>query len=141
MQFKASAPGSLMLLGEYAVLYGKHAIVCAVDKRISVTLTPRGDDRIEIKSPLGFYATDLYQLKVEKPFHFVLGVLKHYQAKMKRGCDIEIVSEFSDKVGLGSSAAVTVATIAALVTWLNIRVSPFDLMRQARTVVRQVQGT
>jgi mevalonate kinase len=141
MQLKASAPGSLMLLGEYAVLYGKHALVCAVNKRITVTLTPRTDERIEIESSLhGHYATDLSQLKIERPFHFVLGALKQYQAKLKRGCDIEITTEFSDQVGLGSSAAVTVSTLAALITWLGIRISPLDLVRQGRNVVRMIQG-
>ncbi len=141
MQLKASAPGSLMLLGEYAVLYGKHALVCAVNKRITVTLTPRQDERIEIQSSIhGHYATELSKLTIEKPFQFVLGALKQYQPKLKRGCDIEIVSEFSDKVGLGSSAAVTVATLAALITWLNIRILPLDLVRQGRNVVRNVQG-
>jgi mevalonate kinase len=142
MQFKASAPGSLMLLGEYAVLYGKHALVCAVDKRIHVVLTPRNDERIDIRSDtLGHYTTNLHQLTIEKPFQFVLGTLKQYQAKLKRGCDIQISSDFSDKVGLGSSAAVTAATLAALVTWLNIRISPFDLIRQGRNIIRHVQGT
>lgn len=141
MPFKASAPGSLMLLGEYAVLYGKHALVCAVDKRITVTLTPRIDDRIEIQSSIhGHYTTNLSQLKIEKPFHFVLGALRQYQARIRRGCDIAIASEFSDKVGLGSSAAVTVATLAAIVTWLNIRTTPLDLVRQGRNVVRAIQG-
>ena len=37
MLFKASAPGSLMLLGEYAVLQGKSALVCAIDKRMMVS--------------------------------------------------------------------------------------------------------
>lgn len=141
MQLKASAPGSLMLLGEYAVLYGKQALVCAIDKRITVTLTPRADKHIEIQSSLhGHYITDLFELKIEKPFQFVLGALKHYQAKLKQGCHIEIESEFSDKVGLGSSAAVTVAMLAVIVSWLNIRISPLDLVRQGRTVVRSVQG-
>lgn len=141
MQLKASAPGSLMLLGEYAVLHGKQAIVCAVNKRITVTLTPRQDERIEIQSALhGHYTTELTKIKIEKPFQFVLGALQQYQPKMKRGCDIEITSEFSDKVGLGSSAAVTVATLAALVTWLNIRISAIELVRQGRNVVRAVQG-
>lgn len=141
MPFKASAPGSLMLLGEYGVLYGKPALVCAVDKRITVTLTPRMDDRIEIFSEKhGQYSTTLAEIKIEKPFQFVLGVLKQYQAKLKRGCDIHIVSEFSDQIGFGSSAAVTVATIAALITWLDIRMTPIDLARQGRQVVRTVQG-
>lgn len=141
MRFKASAPGSLMLLGEYAVLHGKHALVCAVDKRINVTLTPRSDDHIEIKSSvLGNYSTTLPELKIEKPFHFVLGVLKQYESRLRHGFDLEIVSEFSDKVGLGSSAAVTVATLAAIITSLNIRISPLELVRQGRNVVRKIQG-
>lgn len=141
MPIKASAPGSLMLLGEYAVLQGKHALVCAIDKRITVTLSPRMDDRIEIQSgTLGHYVTNITELKIEKPFHFVLAAIKQYQARIRRGCDIKIDSEFSDKVGFGSSAAVTVATIAALVTWLNIRTTPLDLVRQSRNVIRGIQG-
>ncbi len=141
MQLKASAPGSFMLLGEYAVLHGKPALVCAVDKRITVTLTPRQDKKINIQSSRhGHHAIDIGNIKIEKPFHFVLAALQHYQAKLKRGCDIQIVSEFSDTVGLGSSAAVTVATLATLVTWLNIRISPLDLVRQGRRVVLLVQG-
>lgn len=141
MQLKASAPGSLMLLGEYAVLYGKQALVCAVDKRVTVTLTPRMDKQIEIHSALhGHYTTNLIELSIEKPFQFVLGALKYYQAKLKYGCDLTIVSEFSDKVGLGSSAAVTVATLAAIISWLNIRVVPLELVRQGKQVVRSIQG-
>lgn len=141
MLFKTSAPGSIMLLGEYGVLFSNPALVCAVDKRIHVTLQPREDTAINIHSEaLGTYSTDLNVLQVEKPFHFVLAAIRHFQTKIRRGCDIEITSEFSHKVGLGSSAAVTVATLAALVTWLEIRVSPLELVRQARSIIRQCQG-
>ena len=130
-----------MLLGEYAVLYGKPAVVCAVDKHITVTLTPRADQRIIINSAtLGHYETDLLTLKIEQPFQFVLGALKHFQTKCRRGCDIEITAEFSEQIGFGSSAAVTVATIAVLVTWLDMRVTQMDLLRHARNVIRSVQG-
>ena len=132
-----------MLLGEYAVLYGQPALVCALDKRITLTLTPRQDEKIILHSEVsGEYTTTLMQLAQltpTKPFHFVLGALQHYQAKLKRGCDINITSDFSAQMGLGSSAAVTVAAMAAMVTWLNIRMTPFDLLRQARMVVRQMQ--
>ena len=138
----SSAPGSFMLLGEYGVLHGMPAIVCAVDKRINVTLKPRLDTRINIHSDaLGDYQTDLNELIVEAPYQFVLAAIQQYKPKMHRGCDITIESEFSHTVGLGSSAAVTVATIAALVTWLEIRTTPFDLMRQGRNVIRACQGT
>jgi mevalonate kinase len=141
MQLKASAPGSLMMLGEYGVLHGKHAMVCAVNKRITVVVTPRTDTCIDIQSSIhGHYTTELAQIQIEKPFQFVLGVLQHFQLKMKTGCDINIVSDFSDKVGLGSSAAVTVATFAAISNWLNVKMSPSEMVRQARTIVRTIQG-
>lgn len=141
MQLNASAPGSLMLLGEYGVLYGKPALVCAVDKRINVTLMPRADDQIILQSTLhGSYKTTLSTLSVEKPFQFVLSVLKEFVNQMTYGCDIDITTQFSDKMGLGSSAAVTVATLAALTRWLDIDMTPLELVRVGRHVVRQVQG-
>lgn len=131
-----------MLLGEYGVLYGMHALVCAVDKRITVTVRARLDDRIEIQSTLlGHYATTLSQVQIEKPFQFVLAVVKHQLAKLKHGCDIHIESEFSDQIGFGSSAAVTVATLAAFVMMFNVRMTPIELIRQARQIVRSVQGS
>lgn len=140
MQLRASAPGSLMLLGEYGVLHGKHALVCAIDKRITITLSPRLDDRIEIQSALGNHITTLATLQVEKPFQFILGVVKHQLPKLKHGFDIHVESEFSDQIGFGSSAAVTVATLAAYVKFFNVRITPLELVRQARQIVRAVQG-
>lgn len=141
MLFKAHAPGSLMLLGEYAVLHGKPALVCAVDKRIHVSLAPRNDNQIFIHSDThGDYQTNLQTLKIEKPFQFVLAALLQYQGKMRRGCDLTITTDFSDKIGFGSSSAVTVATLSALATWQKVKVSAHDLIRQGRMVVRSVQG-
>lgn len=141
MSFKASAPGSMMLLGEYAVLQGKPSVICAINKRMTVTLTPREDDRIEIDSDLlGKYETTLAELEIEQPFQFVLASLKHFQGKLRHGCHIKIESEFSDKIGLGSSAAVTVATVSTIVNWLNIRMAPLELIRQAKNIVRITQG-
>lgn len=141
MQLKASAPGSLMLLGEYAVLHDKSAVVCAIDKRITITLTPREDQRIEIQSHvLGNYSTHVSMLQIEKPFQFVLGVLQRYQAKLKQGFDIHIHSEFSHEIGFGSSAAVTVALLAALTKCLDIEMTSLDLVREGREVIRAIQG-
>lgn len=140
MSFKASCPGSLMLLGEYAVLHGKSALVCAVDKRMSVTLTPRTDKSIHISSALGHYVADVTQLKVEQPFQFVLAVLKKYRKELPAGCDITITSEFSDKIGFASSAAVTVATLAVLSAWLQLDLAKLELFQIARAIIRQVQG-
>lgn len=138
--FKASAPGSLMLLGEHAVLLNHAALVCAVDQRISVQLTVRNDKKIVIHSVLGHYETDIQHLDVASPFQFVLTTLKKFQKRLKQGCTISIKSEFSDQVGLASSAAVTVATLFVLSDWLDLHYSAEQLIRKAREIVQMVQG-
>lgn len=130
-----------MLLGEYAVLYNKPALVCAVDKRMRVRLRPREDDKIELSSPrLGQFKTSLKELKMMPPFQFVTACLSAYRRTLKSGCDIQIEADFSHQIGLGSSAAVTVATLAALYAWLEQPLDPMKLLTEARGVVREVQG-
>jgi mevalonate kinase len=140
MLFKASAPGSLMLLGEYAVLQGFPALVCAVDKRITVTLEPRVDKYIVLKSSLGTLQTTITDIQVVKPFEFVLMTLKKYQHHFQQGCNITIEAEFSNTIGFASSAAVTVATLSALFKWLDFSCSLNDFVRYAREIVFAVQG-
>ncbi|EKD72444.1 MAG: hypothetical protein ACD_45C00675G0008 [uncultured bacterium] len=129
-----------MLLGEYAVLHGKHALLCAIDKRMVVTLTPRSDDQVILESALGQLTTRLSKLNSVPPFQFVLTALQTLKKYLTQGCTIKIESEFSATMGFASSAAVTVATLSALLTWLNLPYSELELIRLARKVVRQVQG-
>lgn len=138
--FKASAPGSLMLLGEHAVLHGKYALVCAAHRRIHVALRPRDDRVIRLLSNLGECATDLDRLTDRREFRFVAEVIRLYRRRMRSGFDLRIRSEFSHKVGLGSSAAVTVAAAAAIRAWLGLRRDPRQLLRDAIRVIRAVQG-
>ncbi len=140
LMYKAEAPGSLMLLGEYAVLHDYPAVVCAIDKRISVIIEPTDSDEIEIVSSLGSHKTTLQTIEVVKPFTFVLATLKLFQKRMPSGCKISITSEFSHEVGFASSASVTVATLAALTAWLDLHYSPLESILLARNVVQSVQG-
>ena len=149
--FRVSAPGSIMLMGEHAVLRNQLAIVGAVDKRITVTLTPHENKRIEIYSSLGNYHTTLDELKITPPFQFILAAIQRYQSQLLTGFRLDIKSEFSSKVGLGSSAAVVVATLACLMS-LNVGAKNFSplhcndninlqqLFLDARATIQAVQG-
>lgn len=48
---RASAPGKLFLLGEYAVLEGAPALLTAVDRRVEVTIEPSATDSWQVSAP------------------------------------------------------------------------------------------
>ena len=136
---KVSAPGSLMLTGEHAVLHGSPAAAGAVNKRIYLTLTPRTDRTVHIESPLGNLNTTLDNLPTESQFKFVIEAIR--QSRLNIGIDIKTESEFSSTVGLGSSAAVTVCTCMALNTLKGIIPRREELFCQCYNVVHGVQKT
>jgi len=143
-KYTASAPGSLFLFGEHAVLQNKRAIVLAVDKRITVMLEPRVDQLINISSPLGELKSSIKALKIEKPFQFVLTAIQRFKEQLESGFDLFIHSDFSSEVGFGSSAAVTVATVAVLEKLTrDIEITNIDLLRlfeTAKSIIQEVQG-
>ncbi len=141
MQFKISMSGSTMLLGEHAVLRGYPALVCAVDRFIKVSLEPRSDNQIFIdSSAFGCFSSDLDNLHICKPFQFVLAALIHIKSKLPSGFNLSIESEFSDKIGLGSSAAVTVATLVVVQKWIESALNLDRLYQDGVSVVRKIQG-
>ncbi len=124
----ASAPGKVVLSGEYAVLDGAPAICMALDRRARVTLTPCGGDRIHVSAP-GYTAVEgivrvtdgtIEWLQGASEFALVDAVLRTSAALPERAVSIELDSDaFRDrasgeKIGIGSSAALTVALLAAL---------------------------
>ena len=121
---QASAPGSLMLLGEHAVLHGRRALVCAIDQRINVEVFQTLEETLKIDSALGTYEAPLDDLNDHPDFRFVLDAVKQYP--QEQGIELKITSEFSSDIGFGSSAAVTVATHAALMNFPRSRTSATD---------------
>ena len=101
-----------MLLGEHAVLHGRRALVCAIDQRITVECFQTLEKTVRIFSDLGTYESPIDQLEDHPDFRFVLDAVKQYP--LENGIELKITSEFSSDIGFGSSAAVTVATHAAL---------------------------
>lgn len=138
--FKAFASGSFMLMGEHAVLRGYPALVMAVEQGITVTLTPRADWTIHIASSLGQHQTTLDDLQVKRPFHFVLALIQHVQPAVPQGFDLVIDSDIRADMGIGSSAAVTIATLKVLVDWLQLGWEQTQLLTVARQVVRSQQN-
>ncbi len=138
---KASAPGKIMLLGEHAVLHGRRCLVAAVNRRIYLTVKKRPDRQLTIRSQLGEFHAEIDDLEIREPFQFVLTVVARYRNRLETGIDIEINSDFSERIGFGSSAAVTVAATAAMHVLLNESLLPENLFSESCSIVREVQGT
>ena len=113
-----SAPGNLMLMGEHAVLHNSTCLAYAVNQRIQVTVRAIKKNEIIIISDIGHYTisiTDLSQLPIQsmpENFRFILATIK--KSDFKYGMECTVQSDFSSTIGLSSSAAITVATVASL---------------------------
>ncbi len=124
-----------MLLGEHAVLHGRRALVCAINKRITVSLFQCSEAVVRIVSDLGTYEAPLNALIDHSDFRFVLDVVRQYP--LTQGIELKIESEFSSDIGFGSSAAVTVATHAALMGGVENRM---ELFKRSLATIHRVQG-
>src|SRR5262249_44534626 len=97
-----SAPGKVILIGEYAVLHGHPAVVAAVDRRVTGRFVPGG-------AP----ATALVKHVVETVRAYLLedgGTPPDGAPEL----DSRALSSEAGKLGLGSSAAVAAAGVGAM---------------------------
>ena len=162
MKVSASAPGKVILFGEHAVVYGKPAIAVAVDRRAKVTIREGTDNHITVKIPqLDVYgaididnpqiihlnpedASDLSKDPL-KPSSYDAGILKYVQKALlnfepDHGLDVHVDLEIPIGAGLGSSAAVTVATLAAAARYHQQEITLETLTKTAHQVELEVQG-
>ena len=116
MKSKASAPGKVILFGEHFVVYGVKAILCSINKRVTVTAEKISDKKIVINSEIGNLILEPNKSISEinsplKPFYYLANkVIKNQNT----GIQIKIDSEIPLGVGLGSSSACCVAGAAAI---------------------------
>ncbi|XCE46007.1 GHMP kinase [Candidatus Liberibacter asiaticus] len=134
-----SAPGSLVLMGEHGVLHGHAALVFAINKRVILYLTLRKDRLINIDSSLGQYCGSLDLAMFHPSFSFIIMAINHI--KPSCGFDLKVISQLDSQLGLGSSAAITVAITAALLTLqYHKEPSPDEILTTAHAIVLKVQG-
>ncbi|MBO5152339.1 MAG: mevalonate kinase [Methanobrevibacter sp.] len=146
MRAKASAPAKMILFGEHSVVYSQPAIAGAVNKRAYVEIKPSNNHKSILKSyDLNFEVemdtrNKSYILKKGKP-----GIIRYILEAFHRVHDhspvvMTLSSEIPIGSGLGSSAAVTVATLAALYRYHNIRFNKKSLAHDAHMIEQAVQG-
>ncbi len=139
--YRASAPGSLMLLGEHAVLHGHAAVVAAVNRRIRAAVRVRTDQKVYISSALGKTEASLEDLTPQEPHSFVLATIAYYREQLASGLDVRIESDFEHSLGLGSSAAVTAAVTGCLSAITESQATAEALLEPVVSIIRRVQGS
>ncbi|MFB6162597.1 MAG: mevalonate kinase [Halococcoides sp.] len=153
----ASAPGKVYCFGEHAVVYGEPAIPCAIDRRARVTVTEREDAALRIEADdltlEGFTVAydggpedrpdvDAPESLLDAAMGYVRASIEQVRDLLDRpnaGFDVAIDSEIPLGAGLGSSAAVTVAAIAAAVAECGQTVDPETIAERAYAVENAVQ--
>jgi mevalonate kinase len=154
LKVSASAPGKVTLLGEHAVVYGKPALVAAIDKRVTVVAEERSDGKVVIVSPdLYLRGLRLVVSGMSTSYEagsgsaptaaYVTEALKTASEKLGelRGASFEIRSEMPVGAGLGTSAAVAAAVISAYAALQGAELKPMELSEMTRAVEVRVQGS
>ncbi len=139
----ASAPGKVILFGEHAVVSGVTALGGAIDLRVRVTVEDLpGRTVIEADGlALQGFSLDLISGQVRSAgaasaTRYVSRALKEFEARDIRVCVESIIPAAS---GLGSSAAIVVATLAALNSHLDLGLSKKEIASQAHRIEKAVQ--
>ncbi len=118
MKSIASAPAKVILFGEHFIVYGGKAVLCAIDRRITVESELVNSNIIQIESELGSITIpkDEPIKNIDAKFRPVVfiaqRVLKQFDSKS--GLKISILSKIPSGVGLGSSSACCVAATSSI---------------------------
>lgn len=125
MLVEASAPGKMILYGEHSVVYRGPAVVLAIDRRAKVYAKKRTDKKIFIDADnlgfSGYFEDDVYHALRGNAWRGRNLAALNVSAKktmeylgVEGGVNIKVRSMIPIAVGLGSSAAICVATVSAV---------------------------
>ncbi|MFA9435670.1 MAG: mevalonate kinase [Candidatus Bathyarchaeota archaeon] len=125
MLVEASAPGKMILFGEHSVVYRGPAVVLAIDRRAKVYAQKRNDNKVFVDADnlgfSGYFEDDIYHAVRGNAWRGRNLAALNVSAKktmeylgVEGGVNLRVRSMIPIAVGLGSSAAICVATVGAV---------------------------
>jgi mevalonate kinase len=139
----ASAPGKIILFGEHAVVSGVTALGGAIDLRARVTVQDLpGSVLIKTEElalrgfSLDLTSGQLTSTKAEHSTRYISAVLREFDVRDMQVC---IDSSLPQAAGLGSSAAIVVAAVAAISQHQGQRLSQKEIAAISHRLEKKVQ--
>ena len=153
MKVESTAPGKIFLSGEYFVLDGALATIMSTKQRVKVTIEDQTDvDNMFYCSVIDqcfpFNVNNSYQIKWldEDPGEFGLFLelsIKRMRVKPNNTLftiDTNDLYFQGTKIGLGSSAAISVAVLNAINNFYGLKLSEYDLINNSMELHKLHQG-
>ena len=133
----ASAPGKIILTGEHFVVNGAYSLAAALDKRVRVSISEVSDDSYIISG-----GRKSRQVDNDGRFRMVKSIMADViqRSRSKTRFAVSISSQIPSGSGLGSSAAVSVATSAAALKFFRLDTSPESVFETALNGEKKVHG-
>ncbi|MBO05622.1 MAG: mevalonate kinase [Parcubacteria group bacterium] len=129
------SPGEIFFFGEHSVVYGRRAVVAAIDRWITTTLTKNNDGYVQINSSLGTFKAKLHGLRLEvikadvhlAPFaHGIERIYKRFGDAT--GFTAVIESELPVNSGLASSAASSASLLGGVIALMDKALTEEDMV-------------
>ena len=142
MLVEATAPGKMILFGEHSVVYRGPAVVLAIDRRARVYASRRDDRKVYVNADnlgfSGYFEDDIYHAVRGKAWRGRNLAALNVAAKktmdhlgVESGVNLKVRSMIPIAVGLGSSAAICVATVAAVERLFDAGLTKEEISRLA----------
>jgi mevalonate kinase len=153
LKIKSKSPTKIILIGEHSVVYGKTALVCAIDLYCSCEIKPFGSEGIicfdredgfkeeyDIEEILNLRDNFSYRNKKDKFLQITLNtILKHLKINSFEPIEIKIEKE-APVGGCGISTSVIVSMAKALGRYFNKKLSEKDLFNIAMEAETKFHG-